>query len=54
MTQEKIIEESQEIRDRVFKQGEQESIILANSIYDLKIAEQQEKFISPGVMQKLK
>lgn len=52
--QEKIIEESQEIRDRVFKQWEQESIILANSIYDLNIPEQQEKFISPGVMQKLK
>ena len=52
--QEKIIEESQEIRDRVFKQWEQESIILANSIYNLNIPEQQEKFISPGVMQKLK
>lgn len=52
--QEKIKEESQEIRDRVFKQWEQESIILANSIYDLNIPEQQEKFISPGVMQKLK
>ena len=52
--QEKIIEESQEIRDRVFKQWEQESILLANSTYDLNIVVQQEKFISPGVMQKLK
>ena len=55
--QEKIIEESQGIRDQVFKQWERESIILANSTYNLNLPVplvQQEEFISPGVMKKLK
>lgn len=54
---EKIIEESQEIRDQVFKQWERESILSANSTYDLNLPVplvQQEEFISPGVMKKLK
>lgn len=44
---ERIREEAQDIRDKVFKQWERESIILANQNYGLSIPTS--KFISPGV-----
>ena len=44
---ERIREDAQDIRDKVFKQWERESIILANQNYGLNIPTS--KFISPGV-----